>query len=84
MTISKAYSYLERDEVLERRPGRPLVVRAFSAEQMRTRKVDLLREGLAPAVTIVRQLEFDSGEALEIFGEMLASAGLPASRGKEQ
>jgi GntR family transcriptional regulator len=84
MTISKAYSYLERDEVLERRPGRPLVVRAFSAEQMRARKVDLLREGLAPAVTIVRQLEFDPGEALEIFGEMLASAGLPVSRGKEQ
>jgi GntR family transcriptional regulator len=84
MTISKAYSYLEKDDLLERRPGRPLVVKAFSAEQMRVRKVDLLRESLAPTVTVVRQLELDTEEALEIFLEMLASAGLPVSQGKEQ
>ena len=30
MTISKAYSYLEREEVVERRPGRPLIVKALT------------------------------------------------------
>jgi GntR family transcriptional regulator len=83
MTISKAYSYLERDSVLERRPGRPLVVKAFTAEQIRTRKVDLLRDSLTSTVTMVRQLEIDAEEALGIFREMLASAGLPVRRGKE-
>jgi GntR family transcriptional regulator len=74
MTISKAYSYLERENVLERRPGRPLVVKAFTAEQLRVRKVDLLRQGLAPAATMARHLGFDAGEALAIFRQMLERA----------
>ena len=37
MTISKAYSYLERDEVVERRPGRPLVVKESGAGATRKR-----------------------------------------------
>ena len=36
MTISKAYNLLERDGVLERRPGRPLVVKAFTRLEPRT------------------------------------------------
>jgi GntR family transcriptional regulator len=79
MTISKAYSYLERDDVLERRPGRPLIVKAFDAEHLQVRKVDLLREGLAPVVTMVRQLDLDDEEALKIFHEMLGDA-----RGREE
>ena len=71
MTISKAYSYLEREKVLERRPGRPLIVRAFDAEQLQVRKVDLLRQSLAPVVTVVRQLGLDNEQALQVFGEML-------------
>jgi DNA-binding transcriptional regulator YhcF (GntR family) len=74
MTISKAYSYLERENVLERRPGRPLIVKAFTAEQLRARKVDLLRQGLAPASTTARRLGFDAGEALAIFRQMLDHA----------
>jgi GntR family transcriptional regulator len=75
MTISKAYSYLERDKVLERRPGRPLVVKDFDVEELRMRKIDLLREGLAPVVTMVRQLDLEEREAVRVFKEMLSEAG---------
>jgi GntR family transcriptional regulator len=71
MTISKAYSYLERDDVLERRPGLPLIVKPFGAQQLRARRIDLLREHLTPIVTMVQQLSFDTEEALAVFGEML-------------
>jgi len=74
MTISKAYSYLERDDVLERRPGLPLIVKPFDAEQLQVRKVDLLRENLAPIVTMVQQLDLNTEEAQRIFGEMLHDA----------
>lgn len=75
MTISKAYSYLERDEVLERRPGRPLVVKDFDVEELRMRKIDLLREGLVPVVTMVRQLDLEEREAVGVLREMLSEAG---------
>ena len=71
MTISKAYSYLEREDVLQRRPGLPLIVKPFDVEQLQVRKVDLLRENLAPIVTMVRQLGLNTEEAQRIFGEML-------------
>jgi len=74
MTISKAYSYLERDDVLERRPGLPLIVKPFDAERLQVRKVDLLRENLAPIVTMVQQLGLNTEEAQRIFGEMLHDA----------
>jgi GntR family transcriptional regulator len=75
MTISKAYSYLERDDVLERRPGRPLVVKDSDAEELRVRKIDLLREGLVPVVTMVRQLDLEEGDVVRLLKEMLSEAG---------
>jgi GntR family transcriptional regulator len=74
MTVSKAYSYLERDGVLERRPGRPLVVRPFDGAQLQTRRVDLVRENLRPVVALVRQLGLGEDEALRVFGELMAEA----------
>jgi GntR family transcriptional regulator len=71
MTISKAYSYLEREDVLERRPGRPLVVRALDAGQLAVRKLDLLRERLAPVATMVRQLGLTDKEALQVLRDLL-------------
>ena len=71
MTISKAYSYLEREQVVERRPGRPLVVRAVEEEQVSQRKIDQLRESLAPLATMVRQLEIDPEDALQLFSTLL-------------
>jgi GntR family transcriptional regulator len=72
MTVSKAYSLLERDGVLERRPGRSLIVKPFDDGRLRVRQVELLRERLAPVVVTVRQLGLDKGTALHIFDEMLA------------
>lgn len=71
MTISKAYGYLERDGVVERRPGRPLVVAEYDNGESREQKVDQLRRGLSQAVTVVRQLGIETEEALNIFEEML-------------
>jgi GntR family transcriptional regulator len=71
MTISKAYSFLERDGVVERRPGRPLVVSGFGPVESRERKAEQLRESLAPSVTAARQLGIDPQEAARIFTDML-------------
>ena len=71
MTISKAYSYLERDEVVERRPGRPLVVKELPADQLRDKKLDQLRDNLAPIVRMVRQLDIDDTEAVTTLRDML-------------
>ena len=71
MTISKAYSYLERDGVVERRPGRPLVVKALEAEALRDSKHSQLRESLRPTVTMVHQLGIDHEEALDVFLDLL-------------
>ena len=40
MTISKAYSFLEREDVVERRPGRPLVVKAIGATALQDQRMD--------------------------------------------
>ena len=39
MTISKAYNLLERDGALERRPGKPLVVRELSPSDLEMEKI---------------------------------------------
>jgi GntR family transcriptional regulator len=74
MTISKAYSYLEKDEVVERRPGRPLVVKSHNQEETRDRKMAQLRENLMPTVRMVKQLGINDNEAIRIFIDMLNSA----------
>ncbi len=71
MTISKAYSYLEREDVVERRPGRPLVVKPVRSDESRARKIDRLRESLGPTATVVRQLGISREEALRVFEELL-------------
>lgn len=73
MTISKAYAYLEREGLLERRPGRPLVVRA-SGTNAPEAKLDELKRALTPVVTIIRQLGVDTQQAQDLLGELLAAA----------
>jgi GntR family transcriptional regulator len=75
MTISKAYSFLERDGVVERRPGRPLVVKSFRPRQIQDQKLERLRESLAPTVNTVRQLAIEKDEAVRLFGSMLEEDG---------
>ena len=84
MTISKAYSFLERENVVERRPGRPLVVKAVETDELRKRKIDQVRESLAHAVTVVRQLGLTGEEALGIFGEMLGAGTAETARDSEE
>jgi GntR family transcriptional regulator len=86
MTVSKAYSYLERDGVMERRPGRPLVVREFPQGTIGNMKLEQLREALAPVVTVVQQLGFTDQEAIALFEKMLGEApsSLPGSSPEEE
>lgn len=74
MTISKAYNHLERNGVLERRPGRPLVVRALDPEEFEVEKTGLLRASLANAVRAARQLGLENDEALRVYRELLEDA----------
>jgi len=74
MTVSKAYNLLERDGVLERRPGRPLVVRALDPEELEVEKIDRLRASLTDAVRAALQLGLENDEALRVFGELLEEA----------
>lgn len=70
MTISKAYSYLEREGVVERRPGRPLVVAEMDDAEARERKIDRLREAMAPVATMARQLGIDPEVAVRVFASI--------------
>ena len=75
MTVSKAWSLLERDGVVERRPGQRLVVREQAAGEERAGRRRQLARHLQPLVTTVRQLGLEPEEALEVFGELLDGQG---------
>ncbi len=80
MTISKAYSLLEHDGVLERRRGQTLVVRARHADDVETNKLAELRRSLAAPAAVARQLGISPAQATRIFREVLdqVSERLPA------
>lgn len=71
MTISKAYNLLERDGVLERRPGKPLVVAALDPARLEVERTEQLRASLTGAVRVARQLGVSTDDALATFGELL-------------
>jgi len=71
MTISKAYNLLERDGVLERRPGRPLVVAAIDPAELEFEKLDLLEARLTDAVRAAKQLGIKPAEAMRVFRKLL-------------
>jgi GntR family transcriptional regulator len=75
MTISKAYNLLVRENVLERRPGLPLVVAAMDLPELQRSRRAQLREGLKPAASLSRQLGLPADEALELFRELLEESG---------
>jgi GntR family transcriptional regulator len=83
MTISKAYGILEREGVLERRPGRPLVIGEIETERMMSTKHDQLKKSLRPSVTMASQLGIAAPEALRIFREMLARGPGPRTQDQE-
>ena len=75
MTISKAYSFLEREDVIERRPGRPLIVKAAEKSDIEGRRIEQVRQSLAGTVTVVRQLGVGAGDAVRLFEQMLKESG---------
>ncbi len=75
MTISKAYSFLERDGVVGRRPGRQLVVNEFKNGEIGDKKEIQLRDSLSQTMTIIRQLGIERQKALDIFTEILDQSG---------
>lgn len=72
MTISKAYSQLESQGLLERRRGLSMVVAAQhkQAESSASRE-DLLRPTLEKAALESRQLELTSKQAMKLFQQIL-------------
>jgi GntR family transcriptional regulator len=73
MTVSKAFSLLEEEGILERRPGLPLIVRRRPADRLQATRLDQLEETLRPVVTKVRQLGLEPEEAAEVFRRLLDS-----------
>jgi GntR family transcriptional regulator len=72
MTISKAYNLLVHDEILVRRPGKPLVVADLGQGDIADRRLEQLRDSLRPSAALVRQLGITSAEASTVFRELLA------------
>jgi len=68
MTVSKAFGILEKDGVLERRPGRPNVVRA---RPQRATRLEQLEKALRPVATKVRQLNLEPKTAIQVFRRLL-------------
>jgi GntR family transcriptional regulator len=73
MTISKAYSLLEHDGVLERRRGQTLIVRERPVEAQLTARLDPLRQQLNAAVHLARQLDVPPAQAVKLFRKLLDS-----------
>ena len=72
MTISKAYSLLEMEGVLERRRGLSMVVAAqHSGAQPAASRIELLRPTLQKAADEARQLELPKAEVVGLFSQLL-------------
>jgi len=75
MTISKAYSMLEMEGVLERRRGLSMVVAAQHRKAQPTAdRVELLRPTLEKAAAEARQLELSKAQVLQLFKTILGDA----------
>ena len=71
MTVSKAFVLLEEDGVLERRPGRPHVVRERQSDSVRTTRLEQLEQALRPVATKARQLDLEPEAAVQVFRRLL-------------
>jgi len=71
MTISKAYNLLVRENVLDRRPGLPLVVAELDEDSLTLSRTTQLRDGLKPAARLTRQLNMSTDEAIGVFKDLL-------------
>ncbi|OYU28699.1 MAG: GntR family transcriptional regulator [Burkholderiales bacterium PBB2] len=76
MTVSKAYSLLEAEGLLERRRGLAMRVAAqHQKAQPRAARIELLRPVLSEAAAQARQLELPATAALKLFETILLQEG---------
>ena len=72
MTVSKAFSLLEAEGLLERRRGLAMVVAAkHRRARSQAERIALLRPALTQAAEAARQLEVDADDALDLFKTIL-------------
>lgn len=71
MTVSKAYSILEGERLIEHRPGLTLTVAELTPGAAQRSVEEQLRSALEPAVTIASQLGIQSRKATAVFRDML-------------
>jgi len=72
MTVSKAFSLLEAEGLLERRRGLAMVVAAkHRRARSQAERTALLRPALTQAAEAARQLEVDADEAVDLFKTIL-------------
>lgn len=82
MTVSKVYARLERDGVLERRPGLPVVVRERAADEETAQRLAELERRLEPLAHLARRLGIPPGEAAAIYRRLIeAEQGAPTEGG---
>ena len=70
MTISKAYSLLENEGLLERRRGVGLFVAKLAREQSKKEKARLLEEAMTKAVTAAIQFGIAKEDAAEMLNRL--------------
>lgn len=71
MTVSKAYSLLEAEGLVERRRGRPLTVKPLYDQVIHAEKLAQLKPQLMQLATMVRQLGVDRAEVVDLFISIL-------------
>ena len=71
MTVSKAYSLLEAEGVVEHRRGRPLTVRARPEPEMRASRIEQLQPQLKALATRARQLGLSRKQVIELLREAM-------------
>jgi GntR family transcriptional regulator len=78
MTVSKAFSLLEAQGLLERRRGLSMVVAAQHTQaRPSASRVELLRPSLEKAASESRQLELTSAQVLKLFQQILNEGANP-------
>jgi GntR family transcriptional regulator len=78
MTVSKAFSLLEAQGLLERRRGLSMVVAAQHTQaRPSASRVELLRPSLEKAASESRQLELTSAQAMKLFQQILNEGANP-------
>lgn len=83
MTVSKAYSILETEGLLERRRGIGMVIAKTKNKSIRQNNVSLLLPALESAAQVARQLGLTDAQALAAFQTCLDTLPTKASHDTE-